>query len=291
MVTAPLALGQVVALGIAIALGGLTPLGVPSAIGYLALPFYFVAMVLLPIAALEPRWRVRARLATVVGIGGTVLLLDGHALAPASVWPVLVGSMAVLLVAGVGFTTLAMWFVQAERNRAEVARRKIDDEKEYESSQAAFELGEWQKLPAEPELWQLIQFTHSRHAEVRAQCQARIVALPDLSGAMQALLGTGWAHHALSFLRDGYPISRAPLAPAFARVLEAGRVEWKTTLDTAPQPETWFYNLAPFLDVAEKIAADGGDLGSSAAGWAELLKGKRGLESLAQRAASLAQRA
>lgn len=87
------------------------------------------------------------------------------------------------------------------------------------------------------------------------------------------------------------PISRAPLAPAFSQVLAAGCQEWKTTLDTAPRPETWFYNLAPFVDVAEKITEDGGDVSADMTAWAELLKGKRGLEPLAQRAAALAKRA
>lgn len=290
MITAPLALGQAIAIGMALALGGLAPLGVPPAVGYLTLPFYFVGMVVLPIAALGPRWRVPARVAAFAGVSGSALLLDGPALLPASIWPVLIGSVGVFLVAGVGFGMLATWFVQSERNRAAVERHRLEQEKEYEVSQTAYELAEWQKLPIAPELWQLIQFTHSRHPEVRAQCRARIAALPDLSGEMQALLGTGWAEHALGFLRDGYPISRAPLTAAFAKVLEDGCEKWKTTLDTAPQPGTWYCNVAYFVDVAEKLTADGGDVSAGMAAWAELLEGKRGLEPLAQRAASLARR-
>ena len=37
---------------------------------------------------------------------------------------------------------------------------------------------------------------------------------------MIKLLGTGWAEHAIRYLRDAYPLPFGPLAPAFAAFLE-----------------------------------------------------------------------
>ena len=51
---------------------------------------------------------------------------------------------------------------------------------------------------------------------------------------------------------------------------------------------TWYHNLAHYFTIAERIAADGGDVREGMRQWGERLRGKHGLESLRARAEKLA---
>jgi hypothetical protein len=288
MVTAPLALGQVAGVGFAVGLDRLAPVGLPALPWFLLLPGLLTALTLLPILALDRRWRPWCRLAVLGAIAGGLLLLDGASLAPGLAVLPFAGGAFVAAVALVGYAILGSWWLQAQRNHVAAARADVERQDAFAASQAAWQLGEWQKLPADPGLWQLIQFTHAFHPEVKAQCHARLAALPDLDARMDELLGTGWAEHALPYLRDFYPRSRAPLAAALSVFYMAACAKWRTSLHGAERPESWYYNLLTYVDVAEKVATDGGDMRACMDQWAKMLHGRRGLEPLAARARRLA---
>jgi hypothetical protein len=288
LVTLPLALGQVGAVAFAVAGGAVVNLGVPAAWLYGALPGQLIALTALPILALEPRNGARSRAAVVLAVLGTALLVDGHSLAPESPALQRVGAILVVGVAAIGYGMLVALLVQEQRNAINGARASVARQSEFEARQAEWQLGEWRKVPADAPLWRLVQFTHAFHPDVKRECHARIAALADLDGAMTETLSTGWAEEALGYIRDHYPGSRAALAPALEKLLDAECKRWRATLDGATMPGSYFGNLMKFVEVATKVQADGGDMRVAMGRWAEMLQGRRGLEPLAHQARTLA---
>lgn len=280
MVTAPLALGQAIGLALAIGSGALSPLG-PVAPQYLALPGLAVGLTVLPFGAFDRRHRLPVRFAAVAAVAGPLLAANASGAVQ------IAGGVLALLPALFGYGLLLVLFVRAQKRQIARAQAEVSRQSEFESSQAAWQRGEWAKLPANAELWQLIQFTHSFDPEVKAQCHQRIAALPDLPAAMQELLGTGWAEHALSYLRDFYPQSRAPLAPALSAFLVKEADRWRSSLQ-GTNPGSWYANLLTYVQVAELCAKDGGDVREGMRAWAAMLQGQRGLESLRTTAQQLA---
>jgi hypothetical protein len=167
---------------------------------------------------------------------------------------------------------MVVGFVVASQ-RAAFRKMEEDAERErkFDEDQTAFDAGEWAKLPAEAGLWQLIPYTHSRSEAVRTACRARIAARPSLEADMAALLGTGWAMHAVAYLRDAWPLAYAPLAPAFGAFLEKELPGWTTTLHGA-NPMSWEANISGYFDVAGKIVKEGGNLREPLEKWRSLLE-------------------
>jgi hypothetical protein len=192
MVTLPLAVAVAVGVGLACAAGPLALLGVPAWVGYASLPGLAVGLCVLPILAFEQQHRLSSRLAVVAGVVGGA----GLASAPATGAPGVVAAVAgalVLVPSLFGYGLLVVFWWHQQQNAIAAARADVARQSEFERSQAAWQLGEWQKLPPAPALWQLIQFTHAFHPEVQAECRARIQALPDLDAAMAELLGRALA--------------------------------------------------------------------------------------------------
>lgn len=280
MVTAPLAIGQAVAVGLGLAAGALAWPGWAGAVLGILLPGYVVAMTVLPILALDRRWRPLAVAAVHAAVAGCALVVNGAAL------PVAFGLAGAGLVAAVavgGYAMLAMLWLQSMRNHAAVAAADQESRERFRTEQSAWQLGEWNKLPADAELWQLIQFAHALHPEVEAACRARIAAFPDLDARMDALLRTGWAEHALRYVAEHYPHSRAALAPALRPFLLAEGDKWEAQLRHAELPHTWQGNLAKYVDCMVAVRRDGGDLAEPIARWRTMLAGLRGLAHLASR--------
>jgi hypothetical protein len=288
LITLPLALGQAGAVAFAVASGAVVDLGVPAAWLYGPLPGQLVALTVLPVLALEPRNGARSRVAVAFAVLGAALLVDGHTLAPGTPELQRIGAVLVVGVAAIGYGMLVALFVQQQRNAIASARADVARQSSFEASQAEWQLGEWRKVPADAPLWRLVQFTHAFHPDVKRECLTRIAALPDLDAAMTDTLATGWAEEALAYIRDHYPRSRAALAPALGRLLEAECDRWRGTLDGATIPGSYFGNLMKFVEVASKVQEDGGDLRTTMGRWAELLQGRRGLEPLANQARTLA---
>lgn len=287
LVTLPLALGQAGALGLAAAGGALERLGVSLAWVYAALPGQVVALTFLPVLALERSGR-PARVAVVLAVAGAALCVDGATFAPGTAVPLRAGALLVAATAAFGYGLVLTFVVQQQRRATARAREEVVQRSEFEERQAEWQLGEWRKVPANAPLWRLVQFSHAFHPDVKRECLARLAALPDLDRSMSEALGTGWADQALGYLRDHYPHSRAAVAPALAAYLDAQCEEWRKTLDGAPQPGSYFGNVAAYVEAAASVHGDGGDLGASLQRWGDMLRGRRGLEPLADRARALA---
>ena len=281
MVTAPLALLQAVALGLAIHAGAFDAVALPRAFPYALLPGFVVTLTVLPIVAIgRQRSAALARAALVATWLAGVVAIN----APAS--PSMAGVAAGVPLGLVGLSgwLLVLGLVLAQQRAAlRRAGEAVERQSEFEKERAAWDRGEFAKVPANPELWQLIPFPHSPAKDVQAACLQRIAALPELERETIELLGTGWAEHALHWLRDFYALPPAPLAPAYARFLDEKFEGWRSRLANDPSAGGWEVNLQVYFDVAEKIAAAGGDLRAPLARWREFLAATRGLGGLARR--------
>jgi hypothetical protein len=284
MVTAPLAIAQALAVAFGLAAGCFA--GLPPGFGWLgtavgcALPGYVVGLTVLPILVLDQRWREWARAGVFAAVAGCFATIDG---AQVAIGVAIAGGVLVLAGGGFGYgLLLALWW-QMEKGREATARADAERMQTFDVEQRAFELGEWQKLGTNAELWQLIQYAHARHDDVRTQCQQRIRELPDLDAKMDALLRTGWAEHALDYVVRDYPHGRAPLVAALAPFLDAECSRWESYLKDAPTPDTWGGNLLKYVDTIRVVQADGGDLRAQAERWRTMLRGFGGLAPLASR--------
>jgi hypothetical protein len=287
MITAPLALLQAAGLVCAQWAGVFTPSGLPGWSWWLLVPGYLVAMTLVPVLPWEARYRLLGHVAMAAVLGGGVLLVAGARETAGQVWLLRAGLAPLVAVALAGHGVLAGWWWHSQRQAIAVAAADAAWIESNQREQAAFQRAEWQKLPPDAPLWQQIQHSHSLDAEVRAQCRSRLAALPDLEPAMRALLGTGWAEHALPVLRDAYPPSTAALAPELQSFYLKQADHWAEQM-RGTEPGSWYGNLAHYVDVAERVVREGGDLRQAVARWQQLLRGQRGLESLAARMAVLA---
>jgi hypothetical protein len=140
-----------------------------------------------------------------------------------------------------------------------------------------WEKAEYEKLGSDAGLWQLIQHTHAYNADVQNACRSRIAARPNLEGEMSALLETGWAEHALAYLRDAYPLPLRNLSPAYAKFLDKELGSWRIRLTNDEHAGKWEQNMHPLFDVAEKIAEDGGDLRPQLEAWRSMLQQAKGM--------------
>ena len=288
MVTGALALLQAAALGIAFLHPSWTELGIARGWLYVSLPGYVVASTVLPILALDGRWRSVMRAAVVAVVVGCASATNAHLAGAGAAALGIAGLVLVGVNACVGYGVLLALWMQMERNSMRAAQAEVVRQNEFETSQAEWQRGEWAKLPANAELWQLIQFAHAFAPEVKTQCLQRIAQLPELEHDMQALLGTGWAQHALAYLDDHYPLRFGPLAAPFQAFLIEQCRTWENALRDDRNAGSWYHNLVRFFSIAERIAADGGDVREGMRQWSQRLAGKNGLASLRSRAEKLA---
>ncbi|MBS1826194.1 MAG: hypothetical protein JST93_12800 [Acidobacteria bacterium] len=277
MITAPLALLQVIALAIAIHRGvfDFIPTGRPLSYGLLV-P-YFIGMTILPFFALE-----RDFTGPLSKLG--MVLVVAACFASVNRLPGMMLSSAVLSLACLGgITMVAAECKQYFVNAAATVTADRDRISAFEESQSKWQAEEWAKLPENPALWQLIQFTHPFNKEVKQQCLTKIAALPNLEQEIVKLLGTGWAEHALPYLVDHYTGRFAPFAPAYAEFLNKQFDHWEPQLSNNPHAGNWAVNLYRHFDVAERIVKDGGDLRAPLQRWLRLFEHAQGLGMLKQR--------
>lgn len=290
MVTAPGALLGSVALGIAVFAGVWDFGSGAKAIECAALPGYAIAMTLLPILALpNADRRGLATAATAAALAAGIAASGAPGIWPAPLALRIATGVPLAAVALGGWGVVGALYLQSLRNAAAVAADREEQHNRFEEERIKFDGAEWAKLPETPGLWQLIQYTHSPNTEVRNACHAKIAARPALEADTIALLGTGWAQHALAWLEGFYTLPMAPLAPAYSAYLEKELGQWTTTLANDVNPAKWEANLRPILAVAAKIAKAGGDVRAPLQRWHQVLSKTRGLEvSAAQAAAGLA---
>lgn len=277
MITAPLALLQVIALAIAIHRGvfDFIPAGRPI-LYFLLLP-YFIGMTVLPFFALE-----RDFTGPLSKVGMVVVV--AACFASVNRLPGMVLSTSLLSIGCLcGLTIVAAESKQYFVNAAATVTADRDRMTAFEESQSKWQAEEWAKLPENPALWQLIQFTHPFNKEVKQQCLAKIAALPNLEQEIIQLLGTGWAEHALPYLVDHYSGRFAPFAPAYAAFLDKQFDHWEPQLYSNPYAGNWAVNLYRHFDVAERIVKDGGDLRAPLQRWLALFEHAKGMNMLKQR--------
>lgn len=283
MVTAPLALLQVIALAIAIHRGVFDFLPAGRLLPYAMLLPYFIGMTLLPVFGTERNFvgplSKFAMVAVVLACFATVNRFPGLILC----------SVVLSLASLVGIATVGSLLKESFENSIRSAQAESERMTAFEESQSKFQAAEWAKLPEHPELWQLIQFTHPFDKELKRQCLEKIAALPDLEQKMIALLDTGWADHSLAYLTDHYPLPYAPLAPAYAKFLHKELKRWDPQLRNNPHAGNWAVNLYRHFDVAEKIVKEGGDLKAPLQRWLKLFKEAKGLGMLKHRVEKLLQ--
>lgn len=281
MLTIPLALLQIAGIAILIHRGLWDFFPHARAVFDVSLVGYLIAMTILPVLALPPQsGRGYARFAT-LAILAACFTAAVAAMAPAPPLALRVATGAVLALPTLaGWAMLVGFGVQSQLNALRKMEADAERDDEFRKGQIAFDAGEWAKLPADAGLWQLITYTHSFNEDVQRDCRARIAARPALQEDMIALLGTGWAEHAIRYLRDAYPLPFGPLAPAFAAFLEAEHERWRTQLEGQSNAGTWEANIRGHFDVAGKIVKDGGDLKAPLEKWRALLKASPGLGGL-----------
>jgi len=277
MVTAPLALLQVIALAIAIHRGVFDFLQAGRPIVYLLLIPYLIGITILPVFGLDR------------GITGP---LSKFAMAAVIVacfvsvnrFPGLFLSAAVLALSSLGgLTAVGALLKQNFENSIRAATADQERMTAFEESQSKFQAAEWAKLPENPELWQLIQFTHPFDKELKRKCLEKIAALPELEQKTIDLLGTGWADHALAYIDDHYPLGYEPLAPAYAAFLDKELKKWDPQLRNNPHAGNWAINLYRHFTVAEKIVKGGGDLKAPLERWLKLFTEAKGMGELKHR--------
>jgi hypothetical protein len=279
LVTGPLAVAQVAAVGLALAGGALDDADALRVWVVAALPGHAIATTVASVFATSASAWTRAMatavlFAAVAGCSGVLASTIAGAAGTA-------GVALVLLVGAGGHAYLGAVVARAVVAFVQDAAAAATRDAAWYGEQAATLRREWDGLPTDATLVQLLPFVHAPDEAIRAQCHARIAAMPELDGQTSTLLRSGWAEHMLSFVAHDYPRSRTALAPALAEFLDAALPVWESRLRQAALPHVWSGNIAHLVAAIRATVADGGELRPQAARWAELLRSIRGMSHLA----------
>jgi hypothetical protein len=264
LVTAPIAACHTLALVLAIV--AMPPASPPSWLLWVSLPGWFTAGVVLPFACFGPRRERLLRLATALA----PLAVAAIALAPhTGPLPAQVGGW---LVVGYAWTTVAVmaswWLVP--RWRRFVGRFGARPPDPFQVQQAGWQREQWQRVPVDADVAALLPFVRSFAPEVAAASRARLWALPDAAAVVVGMLDGESAGDAAFALRQGWPGSRAALAPQLAPVLARARETWQERLRSDPAPDRSIGPALRLLDVALDVHLDGGDLGAELERWRQM---------------------
>lgn len=263
LVVVPIALGMT--LGLALGIAAAWPAEPVSGwwLG-LALPGYLVGLVATIFGSYSRRGGRLAKLASIAAGLGAMATANGHLIAP----PIqFVGGGIVATVGTITYGSLLWWGV-VPRLRRFVARRASRGQLDsFQLGQAQWQRERWQLVAADAGLLQMLEFTRSFDADVKAQCLARIAAMPDLDAAMAALLAGDSAEEALHFLAHQYPHSRAALAPAVAALLDRECAHWQKRARAAADPQFRLGNVMNHLESGVAVLRDGGEVGDSLRRW------------------------
>lgn len=269
LITGTMALLQGAGLLAAMAAGSFAALDVRWFVVLALLPGYLLAMTALPILSVgKGRGPVLMTVATVLVAGGGIVAVNAAAALPhtlALAGGVVVGAGAVGGYLGV----LCLWLEQV-RNRARARAHEAVRQDDFETRQSAFQRGEYAKLPAEPELWQLLQFVRSLAKDVRDDAQARVAARPELVKELTAMLESKSSDLALDYLMHPAPLPYAALAPAVRGVLDRELPHWEAVLGRG-EPGAWRGNVMKLLEVAVQVHFGGGDVAEPLRRWRAML--------------------
>lgn len=270
LVTGTMALLQGAGLLAALAAGSFARIDAPWYLVLGLLPGYLLAMTALPILSVgQQRHAVLVTYLTLFAVVCGSVAVNG-AVDEIPDWFALSGGVGTALVAGGGYVAAVGMWVQHLVYKARAARAHGAEIDAFQVRQAAFQAGEYAKLPANPELWQLLRYSRSLSPEVKQDCRARIAQRNNLIHELEAVLDGEGADQALDYLCEDCPFSYEPLAPAVRRLLDREHQHWQEVLGRG-SPGSWTGNVLRILEVAIRVHRDGGDLGEPLQRWRALL--------------------
>ncbi|MBS1826193.1 MAG: hypothetical protein JST93_12795 [Acidobacteria bacterium] len=277
LVTAPLALLQAIALGIAIHSGAFDFIPTGRLLLYIFLLPYWIGSTALPFLISDRGFT------GLLSKMGMVLIIAG-CFAAVNRLPAVLPATIVLGLAALGGIVLAAGLMKQNfQNSIRAGAASREQMSGFEERQSQFQAEQWAKLPQHPELWQLLSFTRAINKDLKQQCLAKIAAMPDLEQQIQAMLDSNSGQHALAYLMDDYPLRFAPLAPVYAEFLERERKRWIPHLRNNPQAGAWSGTLHRHFEVAGRIIEEGGDLSAPLQRWVQLLERTDGMQPLSRR--------
>jgi hypothetical protein len=262
LVTGPMAIVFTIGVGI---VSWAAPL--PSALALVVLgllaPGAIVGLTFLPLAAYGGRHARIVKAAAAVVVAAPFLLGHGAAVHTLLPW---VGA-AVLAAVGIAGT----WFVlelPLRRLRARFAlRRGPAQPSEWEDSQAAWQRGEWAKVPPDATVAALLPHARALAPDVQAACHERLAAHPELDAALAAALRGEETSDALWYLTHHYPRARQPFAAPMRELLARRRANWPDRLRADSHPRPWTGDVMAALECAAAVLLAGGDVRAELLAW------------------------
>lgn len=267
LVTTPLALASAASMLLGLLVHGVAPAWF-AVLAYTSLPGYVLALVVLPFACFERRRARLAKLLVCVAVVGSVLLAAGPHLAP---WAAVAGA-AVEVTYG-GFTTLlvAGWGLR-NRVRRWWPRRRVASGSDFESRQAVWQREQWQKLPPDALVAQLLGFVRSFDRDVQSQCVQRLEATPDLAARLDEVLRQPHDNDAPFYLVHHGAKVRTQVVGGVNAMLDRQLAEARERLRRSRDDERPFLgNFAGTLEAGVAVLQAGGDVRAALQRWVEFL--------------------
>ncbi len=277
-ITIPIALAMTVALALGLSTEWQSQ-ALPAWPLYAGLPAYLIAVAASPFACFASRGRRLAKLIVLSIVLGTALALNGAMLAPNAQ---LAGGITVLAVEVFAYAAMAYGWLGPKLRRLFRVRANRGVPSESELKQGQWQREQWQLLPPDANLLQLLQFARSFDPEVKAQCLLRIRDLPQRDSLLLALLLTPDAADATYYIVHLYPDSRATLAEGMAQILDAEHAEWLRLIKTTKRPNDIKRPIMDLLECGTAIMMDGGSVKAQMQRWQQLLSGIEPMAGLAR---------
>lgn len=265
LATGPFAIVFCVGMGLVLWAAPLPSLAANTALAVLV-PGAVVGMTFLPLAAYGTRRTGVVRVAVAGAVAAPFTIGHGalwHELVP---W---LGALALAAV-GAGGTWLLVEHPMRRlcgRLRATLGGGAARAPSAWETEQAAWQRGEWAKVPVDAGVGVLLAHARSLAPDVRAACHARLAAVPDLDAALAEQLRGEQPAEALWYAAHHHPRSRAALAPALVDLLARLRQTWPNRMRNDPHPRPWTGDLLPALECAIAVLRDGGDVREELHAW------------------------
>lgn len=265
LITGPMALAFTLgALLVALATG-VTPTALAVAF-YATLPGLAIGMTILPLAAYGRRTGI-IKLAVPCVVAAPFAIGHGAALHP--MLPN--AGAAVLSLIGAASTWMMLGyrvrrFISSIRHRL-FGRFRQRAPSGWDLQQGNWQREQWQKVPADASVEQLLPHARALAPDVREACHARLLAHPDLVAGLIAGMQGGDPGMVFWYLTFHYPRAKAPFAKAIGDALAAMRATMPQRLRHDDHPRPWTGELVPALECATAVLLDGGDVRDELQAW------------------------
>lgn len=266
-VTTPLALASAGSMLLGLLVHGVAPAWFAT-VAYATLPGHVLALIVLPFACYDRRHALLAKLLVSLAVVGSGLLVAGPHLAP---WAAAAG--AAVEVGYGGFTTvlLAAWGLR-NRVRRWWPRRRVASGDDFESRQAVWQREQWQKLPPDASVAQLLGFVRSFDRDVQSQCVQRLEATPDLAARLDELLRQPHDNDAPFYLVHHGAKVRTQVVGGVNAMLDRQLAEARERLRRSRDDERPFLgNFFGTLEAGVAVLQAGGEVRAALQRWIEFL--------------------